>query len=163
LVNATSWGADESTPHWTIIFLIHSLKLKAKLQVYKALQFVGQMFLTYKDENTAVSLFTVALVGFTYMDVHRSRAECMLKLGDTSNSHGDTLKAVELWSTAGPLFERSSQAQQVQCIEVRLASVGNDVLEHHRNIARLMELNVPSGKDEEQVEVVDEPYIQIGV
>ncbi|KAJ7796313.1 hypothetical protein B0H14DRAFT_2620068 [Mycena olivaceomarginata] len=75
LGNASSWGADESTPGWTTIFLIHSLKLKAKLQVYKALQFLGQMFLTHKDENTAVSLFTVALVGFTYMDVHQSRAE----------------------------------------------------------------------------------------
>jgi hypothetical protein len=39
LGNASSWGADESTPSWTTIFLIHSLKLKAKLQVYKALQF----------------------------------------------------------------------------------------------------------------------------
>jgi hypothetical protein len=163
LGNASSWGADESTHGWTTIFLIHSLKSKAKLQVYRALQFMGQIFLTHKDENTAVSLFTVALVGFTYMDVHRSRAECMLELGDISISHGDSLKAVDLWSTAGPLFERSSQAQQVQCIEERLASVGSDVLEHHRNIAHLMELNVPSGKDEEQVEVVDEPCIQIGV
>jgi hypothetical protein len=94
-------------------------------------------------------------MGFTYMDVHQSRAECMLKLGDISNSHGDPLKAVELWSTAGPLFERSSQTQQVQCIEERLASVGSDVLEHHRKIAPLVELNVHSGKDEEQVEVVD--------
>ncbi|KAJ7896649.1 hypothetical protein B0H14DRAFT_450539 [Mycena olivaceomarginata] len=109
LGNASSWGADESTPGWTTIFFIHSLKLKAKLQVYKALQFLGQMFLTHKDEDTAVSLFTVALVGFTYMDVHRSRAECMIRLGDISSRHGDLLKAVELWESARPLFERSCQ------------------------------------------------------
>ncbi|KAJ7821330.1 hypothetical protein B0H14DRAFT_2831625, partial [Mycena olivaceomarginata] len=84
LGNASSWDADELTSDWTTIFLINSLKLKAKLQVYMALQFLGQIFLTNKDENTAISLFTVALMGFTYMDVHRSRAECMIRLGDIS-------------------------------------------------------------------------------
>jgi hypothetical protein len=45
LGNASSWGPDESMPGWTTIFLIHSLKLRKKLQLYKALQFFGQMFL----------------------------------------------------------------------------------------------------------------------
>ncbi|KAJ7896687.1 hypothetical protein B0H14DRAFT_3605124 [Mycena olivaceomarginata] len=167
LGNVSSWGTDESTPSWTTIFLIHSLKLKAKLQVYKALQFLRQMFLTHKDENTAISLFTVAPMRFTYMDVHRSRAECMLRLGDISNSHGDLLKAVELWSTLRPLFGHSSQAKEVQGVDKRLACVGSDVLEQHReNIAHLEELNIPSGnpsfiKDKEQVELVDKPLEQV--
>ncbi|KAJ7896620.1 hypothetical protein B0H14DRAFT_3604920 [Mycena olivaceomarginata] len=158
LGNVTSWGPDESIPGWTTIFLVHSLKLRAKLQVYKALQFFGQMFLMQNDEDTAISLFTVALEGFTYMDVHHSRGECMLRLGDISNSHGDQLKAVALWHTARLLFERSSQAKDVQCIDERLASIGSDALEQHKeNIARLVELNVPSSnpcniEDEEQVE-----------
>ncbi|KAJ7350877.1 hypothetical protein DFH08DRAFT_806856 [Mycena albidolilacea] len=163
LCNVSSWGADESIPGWTTIFLVHSLKLQAKLQVYKALQFFGQMFLMQNDEDTATSLFTVALEGFTYMDVHRSRAECMLRLGDISNSHGDPFKAVELWSTARPLFERSSQVKEVQCVDERLACIGSDVLEQHRkNIAHLVELNVPSSnlspiEDEQQVELVEQP------
>jgi hypothetical protein len=121
------------------------------------------MFLMQNDEDTAISLFTVALEGFTHMDVHRSRAECMLIFGDISNSHGDQLKAVELWSTARPLFERSSQVKEVQHIDERLSCIGNDVLEQHReNIACLVELNVPSGnpysiKDEQQVKLVEEP------
>ncbi|KAJ7681536.1 hypothetical protein B0H14DRAFT_3678208 [Mycena olivaceomarginata] len=169
LGNASFWDADEMTPGWTTIFLIHSLKLKAKLQVYKALQFLGQIFLTHKDENTAISLFTVALEGFTYMDVHCSRAECMVRLGDISNRCGDPLKAVEFWNTARPLFERSSQAKEVQCVDERLSHVGSNVLDHHReNIIHLVRLDVPSGnlshiKDEEQVEFIGEPLNQLTI
>jgi hypothetical protein len=92
----------------------------------------------------------------------------MLRLGDISNSHGDPLKAVELWSTARPLFERSSQVKEVQHIDERLACIGCDVLEQHReNISRLVELTNPSGnptpiEDEQQVGLVEEPS-QVGV
>jgi hypothetical protein len=74
------------------------------------------------------------------------------------------LKAVELWHTARPLFERSCQVKQVQFVDERLASIGSDVLEQHKeNIARLVKLNVPPGnacdiQDEEQVELTDEPH-----
>jgi tetratricopeptide (TPR) repeat protein len=167
LANASFWGADKSTPVWTTIFLVHSLRSKEKLQVYKALQFFGQMFLAKKDEGTAISLFTVALEAFTYMDVHKSRAECMLRLGDISNKCGDQLKAVELWETARPLFERSSQVKEVQCVDDRLSSVGSNVLDHQReNIAYLMRLDVPSGnlahlENEEQVEFIGKPLNQL--
>ncbi|KAJ7312948.1 hypothetical protein DFH08DRAFT_896257 [Mycena albidolilacea] len=160
LGNTSFWGANEVTLGWMTIFLIHSLKSKAKLQVYKALQFLGQIFLTHKDENTAVSLFTVALVGFTYMDVHRSRAECMVKLGEISNRHGDLLQAVELWESARPLFERSSQVKEVQCVDQRLSHVGSNVPNHHReNIVHLVRLDVPSSnlshiEDEGRVESI---------
>jgi hypothetical protein len=69
----------------------------------------------------------------------------MLRLGDISKGHGDLLKAVELWETARPLFEQSSQAKQVEKIDQRLAGVSEDVLEKHRtNLACLAELNAPS-------------------
>ncbi|KAJ7793560.1 hypothetical protein B0H14DRAFT_2622727 [Mycena olivaceomarginata] len=167
---------NESTPVWTTIFLIHALKLKAKLQVYKALQFLGEMFLTHKDENTAISSFTVALMGFTYMDVHRSRAECTIKLGDISNRCNDLLRAIELWEAARPLFERSSQMKEVQCVDERLSfvdemlsCVGSNVLDCHReNITHLARLDVPSGnlshiENEEQVELLDEPLQQLAI
>jgi tetratricopeptide (TPR) repeat protein len=169
LGNASLWGADEATPSWTIIFLIYSLKLKAKLEVYKGLQFLEQMFFTHEDEYTAISLFTVALVGFTHMDVHRSRAECMLKLGDISHRHGDLLKAVELWETARPLFKRSSQAKEVQCVDERLSHVRSNVLDHHKeNIAHLARLDLPSGnlspiEDEGWVEFIGEPLNQLTI
>jgi hypothetical protein len=117
---------------------VHSLKLKEKLGIHKALQFLGDIFLASDDEETATSLFTVALEGFTQMDVHRSRAECMLRLGDISKSHGNLLKAVELWETARPLFKQSSQAKQVENIDESLAGVGEDVVEQYQyNLVRL--------------------------
>jgi hypothetical protein len=97
------------------------------------------------------------------MDVHRSRAECMLRLGDISNSHGDQLKAVELWHTARPLFERSSQAKQVQCVDERLACIGSDVLEQHKENINLPCGNPCTTENEEQVELADEPHEQVVV
>ncbi|KAJ7795445.1 hypothetical protein B0H13DRAFT_1934916 [Mycena leptocephala] len=135
---------------WTAIYLVNSLKRKEKLGIYKALQFLGDIFLSQNDEHTATSLFTVALEGFTQMDVHRSRAECMLRFGDISMGHSDLLKAVEFWERARPLFERSSQAKQVQHIDERVANISRDVLEQHRNnLAHLAELNAPAGTVEE--------------
>ncbi|KAJ7712372.1 hypothetical protein B0H16DRAFT_1813538 [Mycena metata] len=126
---------------------------KEMLGIYKALQFLGDVSLREQDEVTATSLFTLALGGFTKMDVHRSRAECMIRLGDISNKHGDFLKALELWKQARPLFERSSQAKQVQHIDERLVGIGEDVKEQHkRYLDQLIELGTPT----EMVEEVDE-------
>ncbi|KAJ7935866.1 hypothetical protein B0H13DRAFT_1853979 [Mycena leptocephala] len=142
---------------WTTVYLVHSLKFKENLGIHKALQFLGDIFHSHNDEESAVSLYTVALEGFTQMDVHRSRAECMLHLGDISKGHGDLLRALELWETARPLFERSSQAKQVENIDERLASVGDDVLEQHRkNLASLAEPNAPSGAVEDPEDEVSD-------
>ncbi|KAJ7462965.1 hypothetical protein FB451DRAFT_1495053 [Mycena latifolia] len=131
LGNALLWRAiDHASSNWTIIFLVHSLKLKQKLEIYKALQFLGDVCLADGDPLTAVSLFTVALEAFTKMDVHRSRAECMLRLGDVSELQHNLPKAAELWEMARPLFERSSQAKQVAHIDERLAHMSTP-LEHH--------------------------------
>jgi tetratricopeptide (TPR) repeat protein len=145
LGNAGNWGASSQMSSWTTVYLAHSIKFKEKLGINKALQFLGDIFLSHADEDTAVSLFIVALEGFTFMDVHRGRAECMLRLGDISMGHGDLLKTVEFWETAKPLFERSSQAKQVEDIDERLASVGKAVVEQHKlSLACLTEMNTPT-------------------
>jgi hypothetical protein len=129
---------------------VHSLKRTEKLGIYKALKFLGDVFLSQNNEQTAISLFTIALEGFTWMDVHCSRAECMLRLGDIHMGYSEQLKAVELWEAARPLFECSSQAKQVQHINERLAGISEDVLEQHRNnVAHLAEPNAPAGTMEE--------------
>ncbi|KAJ7874595.1 hypothetical protein B0H13DRAFT_1894498 [Mycena leptocephala] len=144
LGDPSCWSADVS--NWTTVFLVHSVQRREKLGIHKALQFLGDAFLAQDDEHTAINLFAVALEGFTYMDVHCSRGECMLRLGDISKGQGDLLKAVEHWETARPLFEQSSQAKQVEKIDQRLHGVGEDVLEQHRkNLAHLAELTAPSG------------------
>jgi tetratricopeptide (TPR) repeat protein len=157
LGDISRWKLPHCASCWTTVYFIHSLKFKEKLGIHKALRFLGDIFLASDDEDTAISLYTIALEGFTQMDVHHSRAECMLRLGDISKGHGDLLKALELWETARPLFERSSQAKQVQHIEERLASVGDDVLEQHKkNLACLAELNAPSGAVEDHEDQVSD-------
>ncbi|KAJ7236495.1 hypothetical protein C8J57DRAFT_1247740 [Mycena rebaudengoi] len=55
------------------------------------------------------NLFAVALEGITYMDVHCSRAQCMLRLGDLAKKRGEISTAIEFWKSARRLFERSLQ------------------------------------------------------
>ncbi|KAJ7716775.1 hypothetical protein B0H16DRAFT_1476526 [Mycena metata] len=126
------------------------LTVKERLGVHKALQFLGDVFLKENDEATAISLFTLALEGFTQMDVHQSRAECMTRLGDISKKNGDLLRALELWEMARPLFEQSSQVKRVEDVDERLGGIAEEMKEQHRvNLTRLAELNAPVGKVEE--------------
>ncbi|KAJ7821123.1 hypothetical protein B0H14DRAFT_1337019 [Mycena olivaceomarginata] len=158
LGNVSCWPEKHSMSSWTVLFLVLSLKSSYRLGMYQALQFLGDIFLSYNDEDTAISLFTVALEGFTVMDVHHSRAECMLRLGDIHKRCNDLLKAVGHWETARPLFKRSSQAKQIVQIDERLASVGKDVHQQHReNLVKLAELKISSGiSDETEDDLEDE-------
>ncbi|KAJ7436618.1 hypothetical protein FB451DRAFT_1453784 [Mycena latifolia] len=141
---------DHVSYHATVTFLVHSLKLKKNLEVHKAFQFLGDVYLGHGDQQTATSLFTVALEGFTPMDVHRSRAECMLRLGDISKLQGDVLKAAQLWETARPLFQRSSQAKQIAHIDERLAGLTDHLLDQRAEpLVHLSDLNAPTGSPED--------------
>ncbi|KAJ7465887.1 hypothetical protein FB451DRAFT_1486061 [Mycena latifolia] len=131
LANTHHW--PESNFHWaagwTVVYLGYAKKLGDKIALHQALQFLGDVFQAEGDSATSTTLFTVALEGFTWMDIHRSRAECMLRLGDLAKGHGEVLKAIELWKTTRPLFEPSSQAKHVAQIEERLATFNINVLE----------------------------------
>ncbi|KAJ7457772.1 hypothetical protein FB451DRAFT_1183095 [Mycena latifolia] len=118
----------------TVTFLFHSLKLTQKWEIHKALQFLGDVYLAYGDQQTAMSLWVVALEGFTQMDVYHSRAECMLCLGELSKLQGDLMKAGELWRTARPLFERLSQEKQLVNIDERLAGINSELLDRPAEI-----------------------------
>ncbi|KAJ6600489.1 hypothetical protein DFH09DRAFT_1070282 [Mycena vulgaris] len=150
LANVSRWSvADHMTSTWTMIFLGHAIISKQKLEIYKALQFLGDVYLAEGDQHTAISLFTVALEGFTHMDVHCSRAECMLRLGDVATQDGDLSKAAELWNKAKPLFERSFQANQVAQINERLITLPRDMTE--RNLALLSAFHPPAGLGEQVI------------
>jgi tetratricopeptide (TPR) repeat protein len=150
LSNMSCWDAINWTPRWPVVLLAYSLKSNQKLEIHKALQFIGDITLVLYDEDTAVSLFTTALEGFTEMDVHHSRAECMLRLGDICKKHDHLPKAIEYWTTARPLFERSSQGKQVENIDQRLASINQHVLEQHKNnLDCLTILNASTGASDD--------------
>ncbi|KAJ7487094.1 hypothetical protein FB451DRAFT_1228728 [Mycena latifolia] len=154
LGNASLWHAkDHASSSWTVTFLVHSLKLKHKLEIHKALQFLGDVYLADGDQQTATSLLAVALEGFTKMDVHRSRAECMLRLGDIAEANEDLSKAGELWNTARPLFERSSQVKQVGNIDERLARVRNISQDHPEPMVQLLARNAPKTRPNTEDEI----------
>ncbi|KAJ7453444.1 hypothetical protein FB451DRAFT_1185251 [Mycena latifolia] len=164
------WPAtDDVSYNAPVTFLVHSLKVRQKLQIHKALQFLGDVYLVYGDQQTATSLFVVALEGLTQMDVHRSRAECMLRLGDLVKLQGDLVKAGELWKTMRPLFKRSSQQKQMADIDERLAGINSEQLDsptqdlHAPPTASPDELdlgvmNIPLSKVEEVESLDDSTY-----
>ncbi|KAJ7462867.1 hypothetical protein FB451DRAFT_1494899 [Mycena latifolia] len=146
LANISCWPEYDFlwAARWTVVYLGYAKKLGEKFALHQALQFLGDVFQAEGNSSTASSLFIVALEGFTWMDIHRSRGECMLRLGDLAKGQGDMLKAIELWTTARPLFERSSQAKQVTQIEERLAAIKKNMLEEPTDsLMRLGQLNAP--------------------
>ncbi|KAJ7467660.1 hypothetical protein FB451DRAFT_1369314 [Mycena latifolia] len=128
--NVKDWPENDFcwVARWAVVYLGYAEKLGDRIALHRALQFLGDVFQAEGDHATSISLFTVALEGFTWMDIHRSRAECMLQLGDLAKGEGDMLKAIDLWKTARPLFEHSSQGKQITQIDERLATINNNVL-----------------------------------
>ncbi|KAJ7178249.1 hypothetical protein C8R46DRAFT_1029735 [Mycena filopes] len=145
LADIGRWEGFHQDSSWSMVFLVYSIKQKERLGIHKALQFIGEIFLKDGDVVTATSLFTLALDGFTQMDVHRSRAECLLHLGDITNKNVDPSKALELWKMAKPLFERSSQTKGVADIEKRVAEME---LSQQMELLKLAQLTAPVGKVE---------------
>ncbi|KAJ7169199.1 hypothetical protein C8R43DRAFT_120380 [Mycena crocata] len=125
LADSCRWeGSDHvGTSRWTVLYLAHVNKSQNMLAKHKAVQFLGAIFTYEGDEKTAQTLFTVALEGFTHMDIHQSRAVCMLHLGDLHKRRGDSAAAAEFWGKSLPLFRYSLQSNGVAEIEKRLATL----------------------------------------
>jgi hypothetical protein len=89
-------NVSDCTSIWATVFLAHSIKFKSRLGINKALQFIANVSPLHGNEDTALSLYTVALDGFTHMDVHQSRVECMLCLGPSLQLSRSRLHPLEL-------------------------------------------------------------------
>ncbi|KAJ7107165.1 hypothetical protein C8R43DRAFT_1243739 [Mycena crocata] len=127
LGNTSHWAVSDHlwSSRLAVVYLGYASKLKNKLALHTALQFLADVFQTDDDADTSAALFTVALEGFTQMNVHRSRAECMVRLADLSEHRGQEMKAVELWQMARPLFERSLQTRKIALVDEKLAKTGD--------------------------------------
>jgi tetratricopeptide (TPR) repeat protein len=123
LANGSRWTDTPLDWRWPMVYLAHSKTTHERLPLNKSLCFLGDVFLAIGDEETAQTLFIVALDGFNYMDVHQGRADCMLRLGDIAKRRGDSVKATTFWNDARPLFERSMQAKDAARVDARLASL----------------------------------------
>jgi tetratricopeptide (TPR) repeat protein len=124
LANGNRWGRIEF--RWPVAYIVFARKMKERLALHKALLFLGDVFSSTDDTETAQTLFTVALEGFTSMDVHQSRAQSMVRLGDLAKNQGKIPEAVAFWRGAQPLFKRSMQPNEAVDIANRLASIAED-------------------------------------
>jgi hypothetical protein len=106
-----------------VIYCGFAFKSQDRVALYKALLFLGDLFNASKDEETASILYVVALEGFTQDDVHCSRAQCLLHLGDLANRQGIISTAIVHWKEARPLFDQSLQAKDVAQIDCRLLAM----------------------------------------
>ncbi|KAF8203521.1 hypothetical protein K438DRAFT_1932550 [Mycena galopus ATCC 62051] len=129
LAHMKAWPADEWQEKWPFIYLAYTHRSKGKLDLHKAILSLGDVFLAKEDNITATNLYEVALAGFTQMDVHHSRAQCMLCLGDLANKHGHISEAINFWKTARSLFERSSQGKAIAEIDAKLVTCEDARLE----------------------------------
>ncbi|KAJ7243469.1 hypothetical protein C8J57DRAFT_1243416 [Mycena rebaudengoi] len=100
---STGMNCISTTLRWTGVFLSLALKCNDMRQTMQAFRCLGQIFATQGDDETALRLFKVALDGFTFMDVHHLRADCMVRIGDILNNRGEVLEAVELWNSQTPV------------------------------------------------------------
>jgi hypothetical protein len=153
---STGMNGISTTFRWGGIFLSLALKYRDKRHTMQAFRCLGQIFSAQGDDETALSLFNVALDGFTFMDIHRWRADCMVRIADILNSRGEVMKAVVLWKAARPLFEMSSQLKDIIKLDAKLVEVDSAVLvEYDENLQHLAELCV-SGSTLEEVFVVED-------
>jgi hypothetical protein len=120
---STGMNNVQTTFRWTAVFLGLSLKTKEKLATTKALNCLGQIFVARGDDETARSLFTVALGEFTSMGVHQWRANCMVQNANIWERNGDLLKSVQLLKAAKPLFQKSSQAKDIDRIDMKVSAI----------------------------------------
>ncbi|KAF8143946.1 hypothetical protein K438DRAFT_1875014 [Mycena galopus ATCC 62051] len=148
LANIKAWPADMWEYKWPIIYLACASRSKGKLDLHKALLFLGDAFSANHDENSAANLYQVAMAGFTRMDVHRSRAQCLLRLRDQASKDGCTSEAISFWEAARPLFERASQTKDIAQIDSRLATWEKD---HHQALVKLETLHAPIHLGEREI------------
>ncbi|KAJ7740299.1 hypothetical protein B0H16DRAFT_1464874 [Mycena metata] len=150
LADGYRWGAKVRLT-WATLLLVNSLKTKQKVSIHKGLQFMSHFFLCLGDQHTAHSLLTLALEGFTDMDIHQSKAECMLHLGEISEQRGDFSRALQLWEQAKPLFKRSSQTRQLALVDEKISQIQPHLQADQQKLVLLSELHPPSGLAQTQM------------
>ncbi|KAJ7881702.1 hypothetical protein B0H14DRAFT_2565613 [Mycena olivaceomarginata] len=106
-----------------VIYCGWAYKSKNKLELHKALLFLGDVFFATKDNETATNLYIVALEGFTHMDIHCSRAQCMAKdvaqvdvrLSTVNKAHQKSL--LQLTTLSAPDWSLTRETSEIPEVE----------------------------------------------
>ncbi|KAK7044337.1 NB-ARC domain-containing protein [Favolaschia claudopus] len=122
MLGDVSYGLNDTwtTYGWSLVLLGFARKDKSMIAAHHALRCMGDYFVAEGDDDTAQSLFQVALDGFTVMDIHRSRGWCAVRLGDLFHRRGKEEVALELWTIARSCFVRSQQEKDIELVDKRI-------------------------------------------
>ncbi|KAJ7067361.1 hypothetical protein C8F01DRAFT_665982 [Mycena amicta] len=114
----------DETARWAAVFLAYNLRVPSatrnSLTVNQSLRCFGDVLARQGNDADALSVLEAALEGFTRMDIHQSRAECMRTMADIYLRRDDANRWREFLTTAMDLFERSQQWSKVALLEERL-------------------------------------------
>ncbi|KAJ7257706.1 hypothetical protein C8J57DRAFT_1647405 [Mycena rebaudengoi] len=127
----------QETERWAVIYLAFGMTKMNRVTTTKALRCIGDLLVIDGDNDTALSLFMVALDSFTFMDIHRDRADCMIRMAAIFEQRTEIRKTVDLLQRAHPLYERSSQEKEIIKIDTKLrtmAAVPQDNETHFRDL-----------------------------
>ncbi|KAF7312683.1 NB-ARC domain-containing protein [Mycena indigotica] len=108
---------------WATVFFAFAQRKSNRLAIHQALRCLAEVAIWGGDRTEGFNLLQLALEGFTAMDVHHSRAQCLGSLARLELRMGNRMKAEELWRTARPLFERCHQLDQVERINTSLSKL----------------------------------------
>ncbi|KAJ7187476.1 hypothetical protein GGX14DRAFT_611402 [Mycena pura] len=114
----------QTTLSWAAVYLGSALRSKDKLSTMKALKCLGQIAAAKGESSTAMSLFQVALDGFTFMDVHQWKADCMMRMSKIHLACSEVLRAKELFEAALPLFDRCMVQRPAYADDIALKLAG---------------------------------------
>ncbi|KAJ7793673.1 hypothetical protein B0H14DRAFT_3159516 [Mycena olivaceomarginata] len=127
--------ADSEVSKWAVIFLAFVMRPRERsiLPVHQALQRLGDVFAQQSNTEEALSILTVTLEGFTWMDVHWNRAECMQTIGNVHFRMGIFLQHPPFGWQLGHCTGSDGNARLVE------------VERHHEaNLEQLSKLAVPT-------------------
>ncbi|KAJ7859339.1 hypothetical protein B0H14DRAFT_3864107 [Mycena olivaceomarginata] len=88
-----------SAQRYSTLLLVLSSRSGHQAHIHHALRRLGDVFLAQGDETNALLVFEVALAGYTLMDIHRCRGECLLRIGDIQAARADTQRCMNSQSS----------------------------------------------------------------
>ncbi|KAJ7115460.1 hypothetical protein C8R44DRAFT_984139 [Mycena epipterygia] len=78
-----------SATRWAVLNLAHGKTTGSASILSWALRLLGDIFQADADDETSSALFQVALEEFNRMDIHRGKAECLLRLAEIAQKRGE--------------------------------------------------------------------------
>lgn len=102
------------------VFLSFGWRTKRRGNIFQALRYLGDLFVSEGEHQTALAIFRAALDVFTEMDIHCRRADCILRIGNILFQQDGLEEGREMRERARLLFIRPSQMKSVQNIDEKL-------------------------------------------